>query len=87
MLFARTNRQMYGGKMDEKTMTHLEEHIPELAQAAVTQAYWAALARGYSVLERTDEGLVETFPDGSYTLIKPLEPLLSVPKGTKRFIP
>jgi hypothetical protein len=30
----------------EKTMRFLEEHIPELAQSAVTQAYWQALASG-----------------------------------------
>jgi hypothetical protein len=72
--------------LDEQTLTYLEEHIPILAQAAVTQAYWATLARGYSVLERTEEGLVETFPNGTSQFIKPLEPRLHVPKGTKRMI-
>jgi hypothetical protein len=30
----------------EKGMQFLEEHIPDLAQSAVTQAYWQALAAG-----------------------------------------
>ena len=34
----------------EKTMQFLEEHIPELAQSAVTQAYWQALAFSSSVV-------------------------------------
>jgi hypothetical protein len=40
----------------EKTLCYLEEHIPELADAAFKQAYWQALAAGSSVLE------VETAP-------------------------
>ena len=35
-------------KLNEETMTYLEEHIPELANSAVKIAYWQALASGFS---------------------------------------
>ena len=73
--------------LDEKTLVHLEAQFPQLFQAAVTQAYWATLAQGLSVLERTEEGLVETFPDGSNKFIKALEPWVSVIPEEKRIFP
>ena len=54
----------------EKTMRFLEEHIPELAQSAVTQAYWQALASGNSVLQSENGAIFEVFPDGTRKLIK-----------------
>ena len=36
--------------LSEEAMSFLEEHIPELADVAFKQAYWAALASGSSVL-------------------------------------
>lgn len=48
----------------EQTMRFLEEHIPELAESAVTQAYWQALASGSSVLESENGVIYEVFPDG-----------------------
>jgi hypothetical protein len=41
-------------KLNEKELDYLEEHIPELAEAAFKQAYWAALASGSSVLVSED---------------------------------
>jgi hypothetical protein len=37
--------------MQDRVIDYLEEHIPELAESAVTQAYWQSLAAGNSVLE------------------------------------
>ena len=56
----------------EQAIRYLEEHIPELANAATKQAHWQALAEGSSVLERAEDSLVEVFPDGSRKIIKPL---------------
>ena len=56
----------------EQAIRYLEEHIPELADAAIKQAYWQALAAGSSVLERVNDSLVEVFPDGSRKIIKSL---------------
>ena len=36
-------------KNNEKAIEYLEDHIPELAEAAVKQAYWQALASGSSI--------------------------------------
>ena len=36
--------------LSEEAMCFLEAHIPELAEIAFKQAYWAALASGSSVL-------------------------------------
>ena len=68
----------------EKTMQFLEEHIPELAQSAVTQAYWQTLASGSSVLQ-SDKGVIyEVFPDGTRKLIKTTPPPSVVAVGETR---
>jgi hypothetical protein len=71
----------------EAAIEFLEERIPELAEAAVTQAYWQALASGNSVLE-TDNGVIyEVFPDGTRKAVKTIEPPIPVEKGEKRLLP
>ncbi len=68
----------------EQTMRFLEEHIPELAESAVTQAYWQALASGSSVLE-SDNGLIyEVFPDGTRKVVKAISRPSPVTLGEKR---
>ncbi len=47
-------------KNNEKAIDYLEAHIPELAAAAVKQAYWQTLASGASVLV-SDDGVVADF--------------------------
>lgn len=58
--------------ISEESLDFLEAHIPEMADAAVTQAYWQALASGSSVIEARGGELVEVFPDGTQKTIKPL---------------
>jgi hypothetical protein len=58
--------------LTEEAMCYLEDHIPELAAAAITQACWAALASDHTVLEAENGTLVEVFPDGSRRFIKHL---------------
>jgi len=53
------------------------------AVAAFTQAYWAALASGSSVLMSENGNLVEIFPDGKRKIIKPLPPSTKVTIGQK----
>ena len=69
--------------MDEKTIEFLEDHIPEVAQAAVTQAYWMALASGCKVLQVEGNKLVEVSPDGAKRTVKLLIPTMTVKKGQK----
>lgn len=68
----------------EQTMRFLEEHIPELAESAVTQAYWQALASGSSVLESNNGVIYEVFPDGTQKVVKTTTPPSTVTMGEKR---
>jgi len=68
----------------EKSIQFLEEHIPELAQSAVTQAYWQALASGNSVLQSEDGVIYEVFPDGERVIVKRIAPPIPVTLGETR---
>jgi len=68
----------------EQSMQFLEEHIPELAESAVTQAYWQTLASGSSVLESENGVIYEVFPDGTRKVVKTTMPPTSVALGEKR---
>jgi hypothetical protein len=57
-------------QITEASVEFLESHIPELADAALRQAYWQALAAGSSVLVAEDGQIIEVFPDGSRKIIK-----------------
>lgn len=72
---------------DEKTMRFLEEHMPELAEAALKIAYWKSLAFGNSVLECKDGSLIKTNPDGTVEFIKKLPPTTPVTPGQILEIP
>jgi hypothetical protein len=69
---------------NEASMKFLEDHIPDLADAAFTQAYWQTLANGKSVLKVEQGEIIEIFPDGSRKVIKQIAPLIPVPIRTKR---
>lgn len=70
--------------LSEEEISYLEEHIPELAEVAFKQAFWAALAAGSSVLIRSKNGdLVEVFPDGREKFVKHLPPSIRVVQGQK----
>ncbi len=68
-------------QLDEKTIEYLEQHIPELAEAATLQAYWQTLASGNSVLISDNGVLKEIFPDGSVKILEKNEPFVKVKKG------
>lgn len=70
-------------ELNEEELDYLEEHIPELAEIAFKQAYWAALASGSTVLMSENGNLVEVFPDGKRRVIKPLPPSTPVTPGQK----
>jgi hypothetical protein len=69
--------------LSEEAISYLEEHIPELAEVAFKQAYWAALASGSSVLVSENGDLAEVFPDGKRKFIKHLPPAIAVTRGQK----
>lgn len=69
--------------LSEKALRFQEDHIPELAEGAVKQAYWRALAAGSSVLESKDGFLIEVQPDGTQKIIKKLRPPVKIPLGLR----
>ncbi len=72
--------------LSEKSMQFLEEHIPELAQSATTQAYWQTLASGNSVLQSENGVIFEVFPDGQRIIVKKITPPTPVNVGEKRVL-
>ena len=77
-----------GGKavLNEKAMLAMEAHIPELAEAAVRQAYYQALTTHGKVLEASDGRLVETSADGGQRVIRCLVAPVAVVPGSKRVL-
>jgi hypothetical protein len=59
-------------QLDEKSMSNLEERIPELAEGAVKQAYCKTLTSGRCVVEAINGQLVESSPDGTKRILKTL---------------
>ncbi len=69
--------------LSEKSIRYLEEHIPDLAEAAIIKAYWQALASGSSVLECRNGLLVEVHPDGTEKIIRKMKPPVKVAIGQR----
>ncbi len=63
---------------------YLEQAIPELASAAVTQAYYASLAAGNDVMVVENGAIYEVSPDGRRTYVKAVEPSVPVEPGARR---
>lgn len=68
-------------QISEKALDYLESHIPELALAAIKQAYWQALASGSSVLVSQDGYIMEVFPDGTTQIIEKIKPFVETPNN------
>ncbi len=68
-------------KENEEEIQFLENHIPEMAEAAVKQAYWQALSSGYSVLFSDNGVIKEIFPDGSIEVKMESEPYIKTQPG------
>jgi hypothetical protein len=71
-------------QLDEKSMSNLEMHIPELAEGAVKQAYCKALTSGRRVIEAINGQLVESSPDGTTRVLKSLPLPTPVVPGLRR---
>jgi len=67
----------------EAALSHFEEHILEMAVAAIKQAYWQALSSGDSVLEVREDILYEVFPDGTTRTVKKVAASLPVTIGQR----
>ena len=60
--------------LSEKALESLEASIPEMAQAAFSQAHLNALAVSGKVLQASNGQLVELSAEGSVRFIKAIEP-------------
>lgn len=67
----------------ERMIDYLEKHIPEMAQAAVKQAYWQALSSGSSVLVSENGVINEVFPDGTVKFVKNISPYTEAENGAE----
>jgi len=66
---------------NEKVIDYLEQYIPEMAEAAVKQVYWQALASGSSVLVSENGVINQVFPDGTIKFLKNIPPRIEMEKG------
>ena len=73
--------------LDEEALNRLEDQVPELADIALKQAYWQALASGSSVLEAEEGVVYEVFPDGTRKAVKQIAPPTLVAIGQKLVLP
>ncbi len=68
-------------RRNEKEIEYLEKHIPEMAKAAVKQAYWQALGSGSSVLVSDNGTIKEVFPDGTTNITQENGRFTKIEKG------
>lgn len=67
--------------LSDKAIDYLEAQIPYLAEQAVRQAYWDALASGDSVFIAEDGNIIEVMPDGTRKFVKEiLKPIKATQK-------
>lgn len=71
-------------QFSEKALDSLETRIPQMAQAAFSQANLKALAVSGKVLQVSNGRLVELSAEGSVRVIKSVEPSFRVQAGVKR---
>lgn len=68
--------------LNEEALQLLEQEIPKLAQGATKQAYVEALASGNSVIKVVKNQLVEYFADGTFKVLKNMQPSIKVETGS-----
>ena len=70
--------------LSEEAMRFQEEHIPELAEGAIMQAYCKALTTGNTIVEAVNGQLMEFHPNGSSKALKALPTATPVVPGQRR---
>jgi hypothetical protein len=86
-MYSDVDKTTRGNPMNENAMQHIEEHIPELADSAIKQAYWSALSSGSNVLECSGGVMYEVSPDGTKREIKKVKPPVAVAIGQRLELP
>jgi hypothetical protein len=70
-------------KLNERTMRAQEKRIPQLAEEAAKKARAKTLTSGRSVVEAVNGKLIESRPDGTQRVLKPLPAPIPVTPGEK----
>lgn len=70
-------------KLTEESMRVLEAGIPKLAQGAFQRAHYQALTRSGKVVRAVNGQLVETFADGTETVVRALPGPVKFTMGAK----
>ncbi|WP_374409220.1 hypothetical protein [Hydrogenophaga sp.] len=70
-------------KLTEETMSVLEAGIPKLAQGAFQRAHYRALTRSGKVVRAVNGQLVETFADGTETVVRAIQAPVRFTIGAK----
>ncbi len=73
--------------LNEETLSHLEAHIPALAECALRVAYFQALTSAGKVLIARNGQLLEVHANGQERVLRAIAAPVSVPIGTKRIRP
>ena len=70
-------------QLTEEAMSVLEAGIPKLAQGAFQRAHYAALTSCGKVMRAVNGKLVETFADGTETVVRDLHSPVKATVGAK----
>ncbi len=70
-------------KLTEESMQVLEAAIPRLAHGAFQRAYYEALTTSGKVMRAVNGQLVETYADGTETVIRAIHSPVKVTLGAK----
>ena len=70
-------------KLTEESMSVLEAGIPKLAQGAFQRAHYQALTRSGKVVRAVNGQLVETFADGTETVMRTIHSPVRFTIGAK----
>lgn len=70
-------------KLTEESMNVLEAGIPKLAQGAFQRAHYQALTTSGKVMRAVNGTLVETYADGSETVVRAIHSPVKVVMGAR----
>jgi hypothetical protein len=70
-------------KLTEESMNVLEAGIPKLAQGAFQRAHYQALTTSGMVMRAVNGTLVETYADGSETVVRAIHSPVKVAMGAR----
>ncbi|MFN9708513.1 MAG: hypothetical protein ACK53K_01865 [Burkholderiales bacterium] len=74
ILWLVATKELVMNTLNEKSIHFQEAGIPEIAEGALTLAYYRALAAGCKVVQAVNGQLIEFSPDGFVRVLKSVPP-------------